>query len=112
MANPNKMISDSTRMSKKLKGEIGKLMALYDELFKDIDRKFRTEYVNQNGSIDGLEDFYTLLMDLKINKSKLKNIFSLMSRMKDLTKYDINEAEKKIEDEKEKIEEIIDGSFR
>lgn len=112
MANPNKMIADSARLAKKLKGDIGNLMSLYEDLFRDIDLKFRTEFMNQKGSTEGLEDFYTLLLDLKANRSKLKNIFSLMSRLKDITKYDVNETEKKIEDSKEKIEEIIDGSFR
>lgn len=111
MANPNKMIAESSKLTKKLKDDLKRLMALYDELHRDVDTKFKTEYINQNGSTDGLEDFYALILDLKTNRSKLKNTFSLLSRLKDITKYDIDETEKKIDDEKE-IEDIIDGTFK
>lgn len=111
MANPKKMIGESTKLTKKLKDDLKKLMALYEDLFRDVDMKFRNEYVRQNGTTDGLEYFYALILDLKANRSKLKNTFSLLSRLKDITKYDIDESEKKVDEEK-KIEDIIDGTFR
>lgn len=111
MADSNKMIADSLRQTKKLKDDLKKLIDLYDVLFKDVDKRFRSEYMHQKGSTDGLEDFYTLILDLKTNRSKLKNTFSLLTRLKDLSKYDINETERKLDEEKE-IEQIIDGSFK
>jgi len=106
MSDTNKMISDISSLSKKVNKDIMRLMEVYNMLFNDVNHRFKEEYVRQNGKINGLEDFYSLVITLKGDKTKVANAFGLINRLKDISQFNI--SEEALEEQQEKINELKD----
>ena len=91
MPDLNKVRNDVSVIRKKAINDLGEMHRLYTELEHDIGHKFREEYQNNNRSMKGLEDFHMLHLMCKKNLMAVKNAHSLISRMKDISKFDISE---------------------
>ena len=106
MADLNKIISDASSLHKKIKKDLRQLAAVYETLTKDVNRTFREELRYQNGKIEGLEDFYSLLLASKKNSKNAVYALRLVEEAKDLSGFNVSEeaiekAFKKVELEKE-----------
>ncbi len=106
MPDPNKMRDGIDTLSKKIKRDMGALAAQYGGLANEVNRRFRDELREQNGKMDGLEDFYQLTMLVKRNAQVANHVLGMMSKMTDISSYDISEDTEKKDDVEELIEEL------
>lgn len=108
MSEVNKMISDVSSLSKKVAKDLTTLTHVYHMLFDDINHRFKEELVRQNGKIDGLEDFYSLLITLKGDKTKVRNALSLLGGLKDISQFNVSEeALEEEQNKKAEAEEMM-----
>lgn len=103
MPDPNKMRDSISSTTKKIKKDMGALAAQYQDLSKEIHRRFRDELREQNGSMDGLEDFYQLSMLVKRNAQVANHMLGMLSKLTDISGYNITE-----ETEKDDVENLIE----
>ena len=99
MSDVSKMISNVSSLSKKIGKELIKLSMSYDELFNEVDRRFKEELSRQNGKINGLEDFYSLFLSLKQDRNKIRNSAHLMGGLRDISQFNV--SEEALEEERE-----------
>lgn len=97
MPDLNNMISDASSLTKKVSKDLKMLAAIYEELNKEAFSVFRDEYVRQDGKLDGLEDFYSLVAQSKGNKKSVGIALNLIYRLKDIS--DFSASEESIEEE-------------
>lgn len=105
MPNSNKIISDIVKIEKRMKKDLKDINKFYSILYDDVSDTFKSELMNQNGKIQGLEDFYALLMDVKSNRFKTRNMLQLILKLKDISDYSINSMKEEIEDNKEEAKD-------
>jgi hypothetical protein len=103
MSGINNMISDISSLSKKVRKDLVTLTDIYSKLYEEVNHKFKEELIRQNGSISGLDDFYSLVITLKGDKIKVRNALSLLSSLKDISQFSV--SEEALEEEKKKKEE-------
>lgn len=104
MPDPNKMRDGINSLSKKIKRDVGALAAQYGDFANEVNRRFREELREQKGKMDGLEDFYQLTMLVKRNAQVANHVLGMMSKMTDVSSYDISEET----DKKDEVEELIE----
>ncbi len=108
MSEVNKMISDVSSLSKKIAKDLDTLSSVYHRLFDDINHRFKEELLRQNGKINGLEDFYSLVILLKGDKTKVRNALSILGGLKDISQFNVSEeALEEERDRKAEAEEMI-----
>jgi len=108
MSEVNKMISDVSSLSKKIAKDLDTLSSVYHRLFDDINRRFKEELLRQDGKIKGLEDFYSLVILLKGDKTKVRNVLSILGGLKDISHFNVSEeALEEERDRKSEAEEMI-----
>jgi hypothetical protein len=103
MPNLNKIASDTASLRTKLLGDIDALVRMYGALESEVGQRFKEEYSKNSGKIQGLEDFYALNQMVRKNMISVKQAHSIISRMKDISGFDISEE---LEEDKE-IEELL-----
>ena len=101
MEDLNKITSDITVLKKKILKDLDTFITLYTKLGSDVDSRFKDEYRNNRGLLDGLEDFHLLNYLCKKNLSAAKSAHSVIARIKDISGFDIKEEE--IDKELEKL---------
>lgn len=108
MSEVNKMISDVSSLSKKIAKDLDTLSSVYHRLFDDINHRFKEELLRQNGKINGLEDFYSLVILLKADKTKVRNALSILGGLKDISQFNVSEeALEEEQDRKAEAEEMM-----
>lgn len=104
MADLNNIKNEVTAATKKVLEDLKALTWKYAEFQKEIESKFRDELRSQNGKIDGLDDFYSLNLIVKRNSQNVNNAFSIVSKLKDVSSFNIDEIS---EADNKKLEEIF-----
>lgn len=104
---------DVSSKTKKIQKELKELFGLYRNFQSEIETRFREEYNEQGGKLDGLEDFYSFSLIAKRNMQNVGNALALMSRIKDVSGYDITEETpvsliKDKDKDKKKNEKIVE----
>ena len=84
------MRNDLLVMQKKVERELGGLVKAYDGFYSEIQKRFRDEY-QTTGTMIGLEDFSRFGSVVKHNKTIVQNIFTTLSRLKNIEDFDISE---------------------
>ena len=100
MVNVNSAMKDVSVLTKKIAKDLGTLAKTYQGLSETLKAKFKEE-VAYNGSFEGLEVFNSLSVSVSRNLGSVRNIGYLMSRLRDLSSFDVSEIE----------EEIINGDI-
>jgi hypothetical protein len=96
-------------LTKKIQKDLKELLGLYKKFQGEIETRFREELQEQNGKMDGLEDFYGLNLLLKRNFQNVGNSNTLMSRLKDFSGFDISETDESPKKKEEKeVEKILE----
>jgi hypothetical protein len=103
MPDPNKMRDSISTKTNKIRKDMGALSAQYQDLSKEIHRRFREELREQKGSMDGLEDFYQLSMLVKRNAQVANHMLGMLSKLTDISGYNITE-----ETEKDDVERLVE----
>lgn len=98
MPNLNKIVADSSNLRKKVLKDLKKLQDIYAMFSSEVNDRFRREY-KEAGSLKGLEDFYSFNNTVKKNMNSVRNAVMLLSHMKDVEKYRIEEIEEKLLEE-------------
>lgn len=93
MPDINKMISDANAMRGNVLKGLKEYLTMYYGLEKEVQSRFQEEYGQNNHKIAGLEDFHMLSYRCKRNLNTIKSSFNLISRMSDLSGFDINEED-------------------
>ena len=88
-----KEASDINNLRKKVLKDLGVLLKKQAALNGDIRSKFRTEYNRNNKSVQSLEDFYHLSHISKKNLQSVTTAHNLISRMDDLSRFEIEEED-------------------
>lgn len=91
MSDLNNIKDEVTVATKKVLEDLKVLSRKYLEFQKEIESKFRDELRGQNGKIDGLDDFYSLNLIVKRNSQNISNAFSIVSKLKDVSSFNIDE---------------------
>ena len=91
MPDPNKMRNDVMSLADKINRDISSLTKKYKALATEVDKRFRDELRVQSGDMDGLDDFYRLMLIVKKNAQVSQQALFLMSKMVDISKFDISE---------------------
>jgi esterase/lipase len=97
MPNINNIIKESMGKRLQLIKELDSTFKLYANMYEDVQNKFREEVRNNNGSMTGLEDFYTLYMKLKKDLTSIKNAMVCVRRTSDLSEFNVSEEELELE---------------
>jgi hypothetical protein len=103
MRDLNNIKNEVSISTKKVLEDLKELSKRYSEFQREVDSRFRDELRDQNGKIDGLEDFYGLNLLVKRNCQNISNAYSIISRLKDVSEFNISE----ISEEKKQIAEIF-----
>jgi thiamine monophosphate kinase len=98
-----KIISDADAMKKKIVGDMQGFLAVYIGLEKEINKRFQEEYRASNNQLKGLEDFHMLSYISKKNLNSVKTACNLISRLGDISGFDIEEQDETIK----AIEDIL-----
>ena len=93
MPDINKMISDANAMRSNVLKGLKEYLTLYYDLEKEVQSRFQEEYGHNNHKIAGLEDFHMLSYRCKKNLSAVKSAFNIVSRMSDISGFDISEED-------------------
>lgn len=91
MPDLNKMINNLSIIQKKAIEDLDEMFRIYKDLERDVSQKFKQEVQDNKGSMNGLEDFHALNYMCKKNLTYVKNAHAMISRLKDISKFDINE---------------------
>jgi hypothetical protein len=105
MAELSQMFKDAAAMRKRTEKDLAAMLALYTEFSGEVDKRFREEYSDNGGRMEGLEDFFALNNLLKRNLASLKNAFGSLKMVKPLDAFEV--SEKEIEDKK--VEAAVKG---
>lgn len=103
MNDPNKIIQNITALKKRIDKDISQAITKYELLTNEMDIRFREELSYHNGSVKGLEDFFSLILTLKKNNSQIKNAGMILKRMKDISNFNVSEEV----DSKKELENIL-----
>jgi hypothetical protein len=103
--NINRSKKEVTDLTVKTQKDLAILMNAYDRFQSDIEERFREEMREQDGKIDGLEDFYSLNMIVKRNAQMISNSLGMLKRLKDISEFNIEEM---TDTEYKKIKELIE----
>lgn len=98
MPDINKMISDANSMRKNALKNLEEYMAHYAALEKEVQSRFQEEYSHNNHKIAGLEDFHQLSYICKKNFGTVRSACNLLSRMSDLSGFDISEHDELVKE--------------
>lgn len=98
MPNPNRLRNEISNLTKKVSKDILLLAKHYKNLNKDIESRFRDEVREQNGKIDGLEDFYQLNMLIKRNAQIVSRTHSMLMKLHNIENFQIDIEKDEIED--------------
>jgi hypothetical protein len=105
MSDPNYMRNEVSELTRKIQKQLKELLGMYKNFHDEIETRFREELREQEGELAGLEDFYGLSLSIKRNTQNVGNALTLMSRLKDLSGFDISETpEKSVE---KQIKELV-----
>lgn len=91
MSDLNNIKDEVSVATKKVLEGLKVLSRKYVEFQKEIESKFRDELRGQNGKIDGLDDFYSLNLIVKRNSQNISNAFSIISKLRDVSSFNIDE---------------------
>ena len=108
MPDPNKMRDKIDNLSKKIKQDVGALAAQYGNLSGEVNKRFRDELREQKGKMDGLEDFYQLSILVKRNAQVVNHVLGMLSKVTDISSFDISEEVEKKDEVEELIEELTE----
>jgi hypothetical protein len=100
MSDLPKMINDVNAMKKKVQRDLKKFTMTYSELSEEVNKKFQEEYRFNNYKIDGLEEFQHLLSTCKKNAIVAKSTVGILSRISEISNFDISEETDTTEDKK------------
>jgi len=89
------MVKDAVAKKVVVEKGLSELLKTYSGLFTEVQSKFRYEVQAQEGSMDGLEDFYALFMRLKKDLMSVNNALVCIKRTGDISKFDISEQPEK-----------------
>ena len=104
MANPDNMKREVSELTRDVQKQLKELLGLYKSFQDEIEVRFREELREQEGELAGLEDFYGLNLYIRRNTQNVSSALTLLSRMKDISGFDISEApEKAIEKKVKKL---------
>lgn len=109
MPDPNKMRDNISALLRKLRRDAGNLSAQYNNLSDEVQKRFRDELREQKGSMDGLEDFYQLSVLVKRNAQISGNVLGMLSKLSDISSFDITEEIDKKDDVEDLIEELTEN---
>jgi hypothetical protein len=109
--------------TKKVQKDIKELFSLYRSFQSEIESRFREEINEQGGRLEGLEDFYSFSLITKRNMQNIGNTLALISRVKDVSGYDITEEtstpvikdkekDKKVIKDKKKNEKTVENLIK
>lgn len=98
MPDINKMISDANNMRKNALKTLEEYMAHYAALEKEVQSRFQEEYSHNNHRLAGLEDFHQLSYICKKNFGTVRSACNLLSRMSDLSGFDISEHDELVKE--------------
>lgn len=87
----NKMISDANGIRKGILKQLQEYLVVYASLEKEVQNRFHTEYTSNDHKLAGLEDFHQLSYACKKNLTMVKTAFNLVSKISDLSGFDIDE---------------------
>jgi Skp family chaperone for outer membrane proteins len=108
MPNLENMRDEVSNLTKKVQREVRDLLGLYKSFQEEIEARFREELREQDGKMEGLEDFYGLNLLLKRNFQNVGNATTLLSRLKDFSGFDISEEELERIEKKMEIEQELE----
>jgi hypothetical protein len=82
---------------------------MYGSLESEVGLRFREEHSKNAGRMEGLEDFYMLNQIVKKNLISVKQAYSIVHRMKDISGYDITEEIEEVKEarEEKEIKELL-----
>lgn len=89
----NKAFKDISIKHKKIFKDMEDILKNYINLESELNSRFKTEYSRNNNKIDGLEDFYSLKALVRKNVMLNKSAFGLLSKIRDMSGFDISEEE-------------------
>ena len=105
MPDINKIKDDVSVLTKKIEDELKNLTRVYQGFCSEVDSRFQDELREQDGKMDGLEDFYGLKLIVNRNRQSVNNALGIILRLKDISGFNISETSEKIE--KNKIKELF-----
>jgi len=103
MADLNKIILDVKIMRRGIIKQLQEYFSIYADLEKEVQNRFHDEYSRNNHKLSGLEDFHQLSYACKKNLTTLKTALNLISKMSDLSGFEINEEDETLK----KLDEIL-----
>ena len=105
MPDINKIKDDVDTLTKKIKTDLGTLGRIYSDFSSEVESRFKDEFREQKGKMDGLEDFYSLKLIVNRNSQSINNALGIISRLKNVSDFNISELADKSEDKN--IKELI-----
>lgn len=102
MSDLGKSLKDIESMKGKVLRELASLVELQTKTAADVQERYRDEY-QQNGGLEGLEDFYALNNIMKKNSFNVRNAHALVKRMMGTEGFDISEESM----EEKKLDKIL-----
>jgi len=98
MADLNKMMSDIKGMRRNILKKLQEYLSTYTDLEKEVQNRFHDEFSHNNHKLSGLEDFHQLSYACKKNLTTLKTSFNLISKMSDLSGFEIDEEDETLKE--------------
>ena len=92
MVNVNKTMKGISAVKGKIMKDLKIMIGMYEEVSSDVQKRFNNEF-KASGSMNGLEDFYLLNQILKKNTISTKNSLTLLSKMRDISNFNVIEEE-------------------
>lgn len=91
MPNLNTISSDITSLRKRTLKDVRNLLQMYSTFERELGTRFRREVAQNKGSLDELEDFRSLHVMVKRNRLSVQSALNILSRMRDIMGYNIEE---------------------
>ena len=105
MPDLNKIKDDANTLTKKIRTDLETLGKIYSDFNSEVESRFKDEFREQKGKIDGLEDFYSLKLIVNRNSQSINNALGIISKLKNISDFNISEMSEKLEEKK--IKELI-----
>lgn len=110
MPDLNKLMGEIEKDSSGLKKDLRKILAKYEELYREGNKIFIAERI-ASGSMEGLQEFYRLIQNIKRNRDVLGSLMRGIMNLRTLTSFKfveetISEPKIKKSIKKPKIEHI------
>lgn len=91
MADLNNTLNNIRDLRKKVLGDLASLLEMHAKAADDVQERYRMEYQQNGGSVEGLEDFYALNNIMRKNNFNIRNAHALVNRMMNTEGFDISE---------------------